>query len=256
MTFSRQHYVATAMALRTQKTRSETVAAMADMFAADNPRFDRARFETACGETPSGGAAATPFSNINTGQWNAMVMQPDGVAKEVLNVSLLSHANGVFNHTVGLLTRMGLLFEGHDCTYEEFEAAFSKLVSATAYYKQDNGCSNCGQVHGGGLLACGRAIKTAIEKSAVDGPPVPTAGGEQPCGHCVEQTEMETGKSGPAWECDHCEQPSSMSCIDNTPDGLTGCNKCGCVFGRDGLTQRARTCERTPRLLANAGGQA
>lgn len=174
------------------------------------------RTQTQTNEGPSGGAAATPFANINTGQWNAMVMQPDGVGQEVLNVSLLSHANGIFNHTVGLLVRMGLLYEGHDCTYDEFEAAFSKLVEATAYYKQDNGCANCGQVHGGGLLACRRATATA-------------------------------------WECDHCPQPSSMACLSNTPDGQTACNDCGCVFGRDGLDQRAGSCERTPALLATGG---
>ncbi len=158
-------------------------------------------------ERPSGGAAATPFANINTGQWNAMVMQPDGVGQEILNVSFLSHANGVFNHTVGLLVRMGLLYEGHDCTYDEFEAAFSKLVEATAYYKQDQ------------------------EKAKMWG----------------QEAQV------PAWACDHCPQPSSMACIQNTPDGLTGCNTCGCVFGRDGLHMRARTCERTPTMVA--GGQ-
>ncbi len=237
MTFTRQHYVATAMALRTQKTKGAVVAKMADMFAADNPRFDRARFEKACGVV----APTAPYARIPVQLWNEMVMQNGDVAKTTLDVSTLSHANGVFNHTVGLLVRMGLLYEGHDCTYEEFEAAFSKLVAATAYYKQEheNDCANCGHVHTGGLLACGRAIKQAKAKA---GPAVPTAGGETPCAHCVEQTAMETA-SGPAWECDHCPQPSSMSCLSNTPGGLTGCKQCGCVFGRDGLDRRARTCK-------------
>jgi len=125
LSFTRQHYVATANALRTRSEKRVAVAAMADMFAADNPNFDRARFEEACGLTP------TPIlASIPTSLWNAMAMQaPDcGVAKEVLNVSLLSHANGVFNHTIGLLCRMGLFAEGQDCTYEEFEAAFGKLA--------------------------------------------------------------------------------------------------------------------------------
>ncbi len=219
MTYTRQHYVATAMALRTLEENRTVVAKMADMFAADNPNFDRARFEEACGmpEKPSGGAAATPFANINTSQWNAMVMQPDGVAKEVLNVSFLSHANGVFNHTIGLLVRMGLLYGGQDCTYAEFEAAFSKLVEATAYYKQEheNDCTNCGLTHTGGLMTCRRALETA-------------------------------------WPCDHCPQPGSMACIDNDPTGLTACKQCGCVFGRDGLQTRARTCE---RIAMVTGGQ-
>lgn len=155
--FTRQHYEAMAAMIYKQPDtpeRADFVVEMADMLAADNPHFDRARFEHAC--------SVPAIASIPTALWNAMAMQgPDcDVAKQVLNVSLLSHANGVFNHTVGLLCRMGLLAEGQDCTYEEFEAAFSKLVEATAYYKQEAGtdraCANCGAVGASSSCAGGQ----------------------------------------------------------------------------------------------------
>ncbi len=211
MSFTRQHYIKVAAQFRKQPNTPEVrafVAHMADMFAADNERFDRGRFEQACRLMD-----APPFARIPVQLWNEMVMQGHEfkVGQQVLDVSFLSHANGVFNSTVGLLVRMGLLYEGHECTYDEFTAAFSKLVVATACYKQEheNDCANCHNPHSGGLMACRRALETA-------------------------------------WPCDHCPQPGSMACLDTDPTGLTACKQCGCAFGRDGLHMRARTCERTP----------
>jgi hypothetical protein len=47
--FQRRHYEMVAATLKGLNVRMSAIVAFADMFAADNPRFDRARFLKACG---------------------------------------------------------------------------------------------------------------------------------------------------------------------------------------------------------------